>query len=94
MKLQTTSLLRLIVLDSKSLNSRGKKIQQPRVREALGKLYGPEKNSTSTALQQRWEYNYRSQTTSCYIQKRHGNIITKTTMNSTKNTSIQNENHT
>ena len=39
------------------------------------------------------EYNYISQTTSCNIQKRHGNIITKTTMNSTKNTSIQNENN-
>ena len=44
-------------------------------------------------LYERGGKNYRSQTTSCNIPKRCSQTITKTTVKSTTNTSIQGENH-
>ena len=45
-------------------------------------------NSIIIALQED-EYNHRSQTTHCHIQKRGSYIITEATANPTKNKSIQ-----
>ena len=48
-----------------------------------------DKEVSSLLLHQRSKYNDRPQTPSCYSHERGGSIITKNTVHSTKNTSIQ-----
>ena len=47
----------------------------------------------SLLLSDRGKYNYRSQTTSCHIQKRCSYIITEVSVNSIKYRPIQSENN-
>ena len=64
----------------------GEEIQQYRKRD-IRYITWPGK-IPSLLLHKRGEYNYRPQATGGNIQERHGNIITKTTVNTPENTLI------